>query len=328
MEIAAEYNGAGALQRRYVRGPGVDETVVWYEGAGTGDRRYLSTDELGSIVTVADGSGASIADNTFDEYGRPGAGNLGRFQYTGQAWLPAAGLYHYKARAYSASLGRFLQTDPIGFGGELNFYTYVGNDPLNFIDPFGLQEIPTMPPTDATVNRCAALESRGLGRCASIDFFGVPVWSFVVPGEKDEIIADTVRTFGCPAVKPGSAGTTTEKSAREADRVGHVTSLIAGFSAFAYTDKRFSYQGGHNDAADAHRHFVWNFNMTRTIGADRAAALANAHEVSAPNDAGETAMDLYNNAVGRAMAADRRFDDSKSAATVALAAGCLQTSPG
>jgi len=108
-EIAAEYDGTGALQRRYVRGPGFDAPVVWYEGSGTSDRRYLSADERGSIVTVADSSGAVIANNTFDEYGQPGSGNLGRFQYTGQAWLPAAGVYHYKARAYSASLGRFLQ---------------------------------------------------------------------------------------------------------------------------------------------------------------------------------------------------------------------------
>ena len=43
--------------------------------------------------------------------------NTGRFQYTGQVWLPELGMYHYKARIYSPTLGRFMQTDPIGFGG-------------------------------------------------------------------------------------------------------------------------------------------------------------------------------------------------------------------
>ena len=40
-------------------------------------------------------------------------------------------MYHYKARIYSPSPGRFLQTDPIGYGGGMNIYAYVGGDPVN-----------------------------------------------------------------------------------------------------------------------------------------------------------------------------------------------------
>ncbi len=56
-----------------------------------------------------------------------------------QTWLPEAGLYYYKARIYSPTLGRFLQTDPIGYGDGLNWYNYVGSDPINNTDPTGLQ---------------------------------------------------------------------------------------------------------------------------------------------------------------------------------------------
>jgi RHS repeat-associated protein len=74
--------------------------------------RFLNADHQGSIVAQADCGGNPIAINAYDEYGIPSATNLGRFQYTGQAWLPELGMYHYKARIYSPTLGRFLQTDP------------------------------------------------------------------------------------------------------------------------------------------------------------------------------------------------------------------------
>lgn len=75
------------------------------------------------------------------------------------------------------------------------------------------------------------------------------------------------------------------------------------------------------------RHFYWNFAMTRAFGASRAAAFANSHEVSNPNPAGELAMDLHNNAVGRAMALDPRFRDlnAAGAAELAFRRGCLRT---
>jgi len=114
--LVAEYDQWGNMLKRYVHGAGADTPLVQFEGASIAatSRSYLFADHQGSIVALTDGAGSTIAINRYDEYGIPGAGNIGRFQYTGQAWLEDLGMYHYKPRIYSPTLGRFLQTDPIG----------------------------------------------------------------------------------------------------------------------------------------------------------------------------------------------------------------------
>lgn len=111
-------------------------------GGLSGNRQKVTgqfADERGSVVAVTNASGAATAINSYDEYGIPGSGNAGTFQYTGQAWLPQLGLSYYKARMYSPTLGRFLQTDPIGYADGINWYNYVGGDPVNGSDPSGLR---------------------------------------------------------------------------------------------------------------------------------------------------------------------------------------------
>jgi len=79
-----------------------------------------------------------VNKNLFGAFGEVGTFAGTTFGFTGQRYDSDLGLHYYKRRVYSQNLGRFLQTDPIGYTSDLNLYTYVSNNPLNLTDPMGL----------------------------------------------------------------------------------------------------------------------------------------------------------------------------------------------
>jgi YD repeat-containing protein len=90
--LVAEYNAAGTLLRRYVHDVGADVPVIHYEGStvSAATRRYLLSGPQDSIVASTDGNSVIQSRNAYDEYGIPGAGNVGRFQYRGRSGCPSS----------------------------------------------------------------------------------------------------------------------------------------------------------------------------------------------------------------------------------------------
>lgn len=112
---------------------------------------YYEYDALGNTESLSNNNGNTTENYNYTAFGEPvitDANNnalassafANRFMFTGREFIQQLNLYDYRNRIYSASLGRFMQTDPMRFDADdYNLYRYVQNNPVNITDPFGLR---------------------------------------------------------------------------------------------------------------------------------------------------------------------------------------------
>ncbi|SCL29481.1 RHS repeat-associated core domain-containing protein [Micromonospora pallida] len=135
-----EVDVTAGLATKYIS---VADTLVARADGTT--RYWVHTDHQGSVQAQTNAAGVEVHRKRYGPYGEV-LSTTGTLSYeprgfTGQRH-DAAGLVYLKARYYDPELGRFVSPDPITDGEDtvgLNRYAYAANDPINHVDPTGLE---------------------------------------------------------------------------------------------------------------------------------------------------------------------------------------------
>jgi RHS repeat-associated protein len=141
-QLLGEY---GASNRDYIWLAGIPVADVDTSGT-TSTVAYVTADQLGTPRAVSNGSGTSVwqwsyQGNAWGEQAPTSNGYTYNLRFPGQYSDAETGLAYNVNRDYDSGTGRYIESDPLGLRAGVNSYAYVGNDPLDKIDPLGLQTI-------------------------------------------------------------------------------------------------------------------------------------------------------------------------------------------
>ena len=130
-------DATGISRTFFTHGPGADEHLAMERN---GQFSYYHADGLGCVVAITDQNKRVVQSYEYGSFGmlKPSLKSANNYTYTGREWDKETGLYYYRARYYDPMEGRFISKDPIEFGGGINQYAYVENNPMNWTDPSGL----------------------------------------------------------------------------------------------------------------------------------------------------------------------------------------------
>ncbi len=150
--LIGESDALGNLTQLYIYLNGVPFANVKINGTNE-DIYIYHTDHLGTPQKMTDSSGTVVWAADYKPFGQVGwtmplAPNGGitvntienNLRLPGQYYDEETGLHYNYHRYYDPATGRYLTADPIGLAGGINLYSYTSNNPINYIDPWGLAQ--------------------------------------------------------------------------------------------------------------------------------------------------------------------------------------------
>jgi len=140
------YGGSTVIQERNALN---QPTVTYTRGNGLLARTdsngtcYYHADGNHNVTALVNSQGTLVARYIYDPYGNlleewGAMADANVYRFASQEVHPLSGLYAYPFRFYDPNLGRWINRDPIGFWGGRNPFAFVGNNPINCVDPLGL----------------------------------------------------------------------------------------------------------------------------------------------------------------------------------------------
>jgi RHS repeat-associated protein len=137
--LLAVYNADDTLRTRFEYADG----RMPYKMTHNGQAYYLAYDQVGSLRTVSTENGTIVKTIEYDTFGNVLSDSNETlavpFGFAGGLYDPDTKMTRFGYRDYDAETGKWTAKDPIGFnGGDTNLYGYVLGDPVDWIDPSGL----------------------------------------------------------------------------------------------------------------------------------------------------------------------------------------------
>jgi len=142
--LVGEYDGSGNVIREHAYGP--TGRLASFDAAG--NAYWHHNDHLGTPQAMTNAVGLTVWKMSQTPFGiatvneDPDGDTItvtNNFRFPGQYYDSETGLNYNYFRTYDPTTGRYTQSDPIGLNGGMNTFTYVGGNPISFIDPSGLK---------------------------------------------------------------------------------------------------------------------------------------------------------------------------------------------